>query len=142
MAGGLAEGSEVLTLSGIRPVEALQPGDRVVTRGGARVLRGIESRSVARARLVRVCASALGHDRPEADILLAADQQILVRDWRAKAMTGQDRALIVAGKLVDGEYIRAEARAEVRLYTLRFDGPAVIYAQGLELACAEIVTPG
>ncbi len=134
--GGLAEGAEVLTLSGLKPVETLAPGDRVVTRGGARVLRGLSCRTV-QGGSVRVSAQALGHDRPEADIVLSAGQQVLLRDWRARAMTGQDRALLPVGRLVDGEYIRAEAPGPQRLYTLHFDAPAVIYAQGLELACPQ-----
>jgi Hint domain len=139
--GGFTEGSEVLTLSGIKSVEALSPGDRVVTRGGTRVLRSVTHRRVENPELVRVSASALGHDRPEADIVIAADQPILLRDWRARALAGEDRALVAAGRLADGEYIRHEACSEARLYTLHFDGPAVIYAQGLELACATVAVP-
>lgn len=136
--GGLAEGSEVLTLSGIRRVEDLRAGDRIVTRGGARVLRGVTAREAEGTGLVRVCAAALGHARPEADIVLAADQPILVRDWRAPALAGQERALIAAGRLIDGQYIRAEPARPLRLWSLQFDGPAVIYAQGLELACVTV----
>ncbi|QYK40252.1 MAG: Hint domain-containing protein [Paracoccaceae bacterium] len=132
---GLTEGSTVQTLRGPQPVENLRPGDRIVTRAGALRLTEVEERIVARARLMRVSASALGPDRPEADIVLAADQPILLRDWRAPALAGTDRAMIPATRLADGEYIRAEARRDVRLFLLRFDVPAVIYAQGLELAC-------
>lgn len=133
-AGGLVEGSIVMTLAGPRRVEALRPGDRVVTRSGALRLAELRVRTLARARLVRVSASALAPDQPEDDILLAADQPILVRDWRARAMAGRDRAAIPAGRLADGEYIRAEARRNVRLFVPVFAQPAVIYAQGLELA--------
>jgi hypothetical protein len=140
--GGLAEGSEVLTLAGIRRIEDLREGDRIVTRGGARALRGMSVCDAGGVRLVRVSAAALGHDRPEADIVLAADQPILVRDWRAKALAGQDRALIAAGRLVDGAYIRVEPCRPLRLWTLHFDGPAVIYAQGLELACVTLAAAG
>ncbi len=137
--GGFAQGSEILTMSGIKSVEALAPGERIVTRGGARVLRSVSHRTVPDAALIRVAASALGHDRPEADMIVAADQPILLRDWRARALAGEDRALVAAGRLADGEYIRHEPRRDVELYTLHFDGPAVIYAQGLELACATVV---
>jgi hypothetical protein len=139
--GGFAQGSEILTMAGIRSVEALCPGDRVVTRGGTRVLRSVTQRRVANPDLVRVSASALGQHRPEADIVLAADQPILLRDWRARALAGEDRALVAAGRLTDGEYIRAEPCAAAELFMLHFDGPAVIYAQGLELACATVAVP-
>ena len=35
---GLERGTEVLTLRGVQPVEALKRGDRIVTRSGARRL--------------------------------------------------------------------------------------------------------
>jgi predicted enzyme related to lactoylglutathione lyase len=38
---GLPRATEVLTLAGVRHVEALRPGDRVITRGGAQILRGL-----------------------------------------------------------------------------------------------------
>ena len=40
--GGLPLGTIVLTLDGALPVEFLTPGDRIVTRAGMRVLRGID----------------------------------------------------------------------------------------------------
>ena len=138
---GLVEGSTVMTLAGAKAVEALRAGDRILTRAGALVLRGIEVRCERHARLVRISASALGNERPDEDITVAADQPILVRDWRAQALTGTDRAMIPAARLADGEYIRAEARRDVRLYRLSFDMAAVIYAQGLEFGCETVAVP-
>ena len=40
-ATGLKRGTEVMTLTGIRPVESLHEGDRIVTRTGACPLRGV-----------------------------------------------------------------------------------------------------
>ncbi|MFN3972973.1 MAG: Hint domain-containing protein [Gemmobacter sp.] len=138
---GLVEGTLVLTLRGTLPVEALKPGDRIITRAGALRLAYVDMRLEARARLVRVSAAALGAERPDADITVAADQPILVRDWRARALADADRAMIPAGRLVDGEYIRTHAMRDARLYVLHFDVAAVIYAQGLELACEPAMAP-
>lgn len=132
---GLLEGTPVLTLTGTVPVEALSAGDRVVTRTGALRLRSVTAQTVARARMVRIADSALGKDRPEADIVIAEGQPILVRDWRARALADADRAMIPAVRLIDGAYIRAEARRDAVFYALTFDVPAVVYACGLELAC-------
>jgi hypothetical protein len=44
--------------------------------------------------------------------------------------------LVAARRLVDGHWIRAEAKTDVRLFTLEFDAPEVVYAGGLELGCA------
>jgi hypothetical protein len=134
---GLAAGTIVLTLAGALPVEHLTAGDRIITRAGARSLRAIRSEAVASARMVRVSASALGIDQPEDDLLLAADQPVLIRDWRAKAMKGVSQAMMPASTLVDGEYIRAEAVSGQRIFTLEFDVPVVIYAGGLELATVD-----
>lgn len=55
--GALDQGTEVLTLDGSLPVEYLSPGDRIITRNGMRVLRGIDTPAPHRFRL--------SFDRPE-----------------------------------------------------------------------------
>ena len=132
---GLAMGTAVLSLDGMMPVEYLHPGDRIITRSGARKLVAIEVSVVQNARVVRIAHGVLGVDRPAEDMIVTPDQPILIRDWRAKAMTGAEVALIAAIHLVDGEYIRAEVVPDLRLYTLRFEEDVVIYAGDLELAC-------
>ncbi len=131
-------GTPVLTLEGELPVEFLQPGDRILTRAGARSLRQVEVSVVQNARVIQIGHATLGVDRPAEDITVSAAQHILIRDWRAKAMFGTATALIPAARLADGEYIRAETLVEARLFTLSFDEDAVIYAGGLELACAAL----
>ena len=138
---GLVDGSTVMTLRGARAVQDLRPGDRIITRAGALVLRDIDVRTEPQARLVRISASALGNERPDEDIVVAADQPILVRDWRAAALAGTAAAMIPALRLADGEYIRAEARRDTRIFRLIFDQSAVIYAQGLEFGCEAVVVP-
>ena len=133
---GLASGTTVRTLDGILPVEYLTPGDRIITRDGAQRLASIEVTLVQNARVIRITEGTLGIDQPTGDMIVSPDQPILIRDWRAKAMFGTATAMAPAASLVDGDYIRAEVLAEVRLYTLRFAGNAIIYAGGLELACA------
>lgn len=133
---GLAIGTPVLSLDGMMPVEYLHPGDRVVTRSGARKLVAIEMTLMQNARVVRIAQGVLGKNRPAADMIVTPDQPILIRDWRAKALTGAEVALIAAAYLVDGEYIRTEVLPELRLYTLRFEEDVVIYAGDLELFCS------
>lgn len=133
---GIVEGTGVLTLRGELPVETLRPGDRVVTRAGALRLAAADRRVDRLARLVRVSAAALAEDCRDEDVWIAAGQPVLVRDWRARALAGAERAMIPAIRLCDGEYIRAEMRRDAAIWTLRFDIPAVVYAGGLELGCA------
>lgn len=135
---GIIAGTQVLTLDGELPVQFLAPGDRVITRSGARKVQSIDVSVVRDAEMIRISASSLGHERPEADIFVAPGQQILVRDWRAKALYGKDVAMVEARRLADGDYIRKEVVAEARLFTLRFEHEEVVYAGGLELSCSPV----
>ncbi|MBL9053026.1 MAG: Hint domain-containing protein [Tabrizicola sp.] len=132
---GLLSGTLVRSMDGLLPVEFLAPGDRIICRQGARRLARVSANLHDRISLVRICASTMGHDRPEQDVLVAPDQQILIRDWRARALYGADTAAIPASRLVDGEFIVTEIRTNICLFTLHFAEDEIVYAEGLELAC-------
>jgi hypothetical protein len=134
---GMSAGTRVRTLDGVLPVEFLQPGDRIVTRSGARRLVAVSVRQSRALDVVRVKASTLGFDRPEADLLLGPGQPVIVRDWRARVLYGADVAAVPCARLADGEFIQRETQ-EVRLFTLRFAEDEVIWAEGLELACPAV----
>lgn len=138
---GVAQGTLVMTMEGALPVEYLAPGDRLITRSGARRLRQIEVTRMQNARLILIGAETLGDGQPEAPMVVPATQPIFVRDWRAKALTGTPAALIPAARLADGAYIRAVVLEEVRLFTLAFDTAEVISAGGIEIACAPLHVP-
>lgn len=137
---GVSSGTIVATLEGYLPVEFLSVGDRIVTRNGMRVLRQISVQRYS-GPAVRITASALGHDRPEQDLTVPAGMPILIRDWRAGAIFGQDQAMVPAERLVDGEYIAAGSVTGMRLYELMFDEPEVVYAEGVELCCSAVPAP-
>jgi hypothetical protein len=132
----LPSGSAVLTLDGALPVDYLAVGDRVITRdGGMAVLRSVR-RHHARLAAVTIRGGAFGHMRPDQEIVLPATQEILLRDWRAKALFGASRALVPASRLVDGTFVRALGPVEMTWHALSFDQPHILYADGLELASA------
>lgn len=132
----LVVGTTVLTLDGALPVEFLNAGDRVITRNaGAAVLKSTHHYR-ARVHLVAIKAGTLGNSRSDSDALLPAGQEVLVRDWRASALFGAPRALVAAERLADGQFIRAIGTREVNLVALTFDGPHILYGDGLELASA------
>ena len=83
-------------------------------------------------------ASTLGHDRPEADLLLGPGQPVVVRDWRARVLYGAEVAAVPSARLADGEFVLRETHA-LRLYTLRFAEDEVIWAEGVELACPAVI---
>lgn len=133
-ARGIASGTVVATMDGYLPVDFLEPGERVVTRSGMRVLRAVIVHRYSGAA-VRIAAFALGHDRPDQDLTLPADTPILLRDWRAGAVYGEDQAMVPVSRLVDGEFVAETEVRSLRLYELLFDAPEVIYAEGVELCC-------
>jgi hypothetical protein len=135
---GMAAGTSVMTLDGAIPVEFLNVGDRVLTRDGARTLRGIAVR-VVNGDAVRVGPGTLGHDKPTEDVVLAVGQPMLVRDWRAKALYGAAQALVPVERMADGQMIRRVSVRGLRMFTLTFDSVVVVYAGGLELACSATV---
>lgn len=134
---GLAPGALVATADGELPVEYLQPGDRIVTRAGMRILRDVRiSRYSGPA--IRVSAHALGPEHPGCDMILPEAAQVLVRDWRARAMFGQAQAMVAVAWLVDDEFIRNTEVEDLQVFDLSFDTPQVIYANGMEFGCGEI----
>ena len=130
---GLVRGSQIITMDGLRCVEDLKAGDRLVTRGqGSTPIGSIRQISLV-CRAVYVIAGSLGHGRPDRDGLLPFDQTVLVRDWRAQALVGSQIALIPARDLVDGEFVRDIGQMPMTLYQIHCDGPKVIYVDGMEL---------
>lgn len=151
--GGFVAGTPVLTLDGELPVQFLAPGDRVVTRTGARVIEAVEVRLASAAPMVRILPSALGRDLPEEQLFVAPGQRLNLPDWAPRAerpapLCGPQPELapgfapgrgdVAAGRLADGDAIRRETVAEVRLYALRFARDEVIYAAGVELCCPAV----
>jgi len=134
---GLLQGTALLTLEGEMPVEFVNIGDKLITRdsGIARVEH--IQRSTRLVHTIALAAGSLGHTRPERDACLAGDQMCLIRDWRAQAMFGADRALVAARTLVDGEFIRDLGMQEQTLFQIFCDGPHILYADGLELSTAD-----
>ncbi|WP_444465061.1 Hint domain-containing protein [Rhodobacter capsulatus] len=131
---GLAPGTRVATMDGLLPVEFLTLGDRIVTRSGMRVLRGLSSLPLV-SRLVGIAPGALGHDRPGQAMVLGSGTPVLLRDWRAEAMFGTSQALVAVARLIDGQFVTRLAGRKIRIFALHFEAPEVIYADGVEIGC-------
>lgn len=140
---GLGAGMKVLTLDGAIPVEFLSPGDRVITRSGARILRGVSVRTVENGLIARIDPEAIATGETGAargKLTLGADQAVLLRDWRAVAMFGSREAVAQLRRLADGRHIALRPGAGTRLYALAFDRDEVIYVEGLEVAVSAETT--
>ncbi|MFB9149567.1 Hint domain-containing protein [Roseovarius ramblicola] len=134
LATGLCAVGLLLTAAGERPVGALRPGDRVITRDAGMVTLRALTRRRLHTPLVRIRAGSLGHRRPGRDALLPACQPILLRDWRAHALFGRAQILVAAARLVDGEFVTHEGTGALDLCQLDFGAPHILYLDGLEVA--------
>jgi Hint domain len=134
-AAGLAAGTVVMTADGALLVDFLEPGDQIITRSGMRVLREIHCNRYS-GPAIRIREGALCHGRPDQALVLPAHAPVLVRDWRATALCGRKSAVMEVDRLVDGEFIVPTEAISMRLFDLRFDHPEIVYAEGLEIACA------
>ncbi|MEP2028692.1 MAG: Hint domain-containing protein [Paracoccaceae bacterium] len=133
VARGLAPDAIIRTTDGELPIQYLSAGDRVITRDtGTSIVKSIRSAKVT-CRAIALAAGSLGHTRPDRDVILPADQQILIRDWRAQALFGGKQAMVPISRLIDGEYVSDMGEIEMILFQIEFDAPHVIYADGLEV---------
>lgn len=131
---GLSAGTVVMTLKGEVAVENLQLGDRIITRdSGTATLTGLSSK-LTKTKLVTIKANTLGNARPDRDMRIAPDTQILIRDWRAEALFGSAQAKVSALRLLDGEFVSQDTEeTEVALFSLEFASEHVVYADGIEV---------
>ncbi|MEO0389357.1 MAG: Hint domain-containing protein [Pseudomonadota bacterium] len=131
---GIIAGTIVLTADGEIPVQYLNKGDRIITRNAGMVALHAAKLTRQSVPAVRVAAGALGQKAPDTHVILPASQPVLVRDWRAKSIAGQNQAVLPAGCLIDGDQITDLGTRPMVLIQLGFDAPHVIYADGMELS--------
>ena len=125
-------GTLIATADGLRPVEALKPGDAVLTAaGGSRPLRWLGRRRIdprpldteGRRRVlpIRIAAGAFGEGLPARDLYVSPQHAIAF-----------DGALIPAERLVNGLSVsRVETDEPVEYFHLLLDAHDVILAEGL-----------
>lgn len=139
---GLVPGTPVMTDAGEVPVEFLLAGDRVMTRKGLVELRGTSTVIARQVDVVVIEPGApVSGAIPGKALVVPADQQVLVRDWRATILHGAAEMLTPAASLVDDLLVRRETRALQRLVRLHFDAPQVIRAGGIDVASARTRAP-
>lgn len=126
-------GTHVDTPTGPRPVESLQPGDRVSTRDhGVQPLRWVGRRTISgRGRFapILIRRGALGNAR---DIRLSPHHRVLIGGWRAELYAGTDEVLVAAHLLIDGQTIRRDPCNSVTYVHLLFDRHQIVTSDGLE----------
>ena len=124
-----ASGTMILTPEGERPVEALRPGDAVVTASGETVAvawvghRHLDLRrhpQPERAQPVRVAAHAFGPGLPHRDLVVSPGHALFVDD-----------VLIPAGVLVNGTSVAQLDRSEVVYHHVELPVHDVLVADGM-----------
>lgn len=130
-------GTMIETADGLRPVESLAEGDMVLTRDhGLQPLRWIGHSHMTEETLVqapelrpvRIAAGALGdHD----ELLVSPKHRMLLDDWRAAMLFGEDEVLATAESLInDSTVTRASDVQSVTYVHLLFDKHQIVKANG------------
>ncbi len=135
-----ASGTMIETPGGPRAIESLSQGDLVITgTAGCQPVRWIGATTVAAqgdlAPIV-IRAGTLGND---ADLVVSPQHAILLTDWRAELLYGQDQVLVRAVDLlnVDGVYRRVGGL--VTYHHILLDAHHVVQAHGV---WSETLYPG
>ncbi|MDP2738410.1 MAG: Hint domain-containing protein [Pseudorhodobacter sp.] len=124
----------LITLAGgaQKPIEALRPGDRVLTRdSGPQPLRFVGKatlRALGSFAPVVISAGTLGN---EGDLVVSPHHRIFLYQ-RGENRLGETAELLVQAKhLVDGESVWRREGGHVDYYSLVFDRHEIIYAEGI-----------
>lgn len=134
-------GTMIDTPAGPRPVEALAPGDLVLTVGeGPRpilwagtVRIGTVALRDAPFRPIRIAAGALGEGRPRADLVVSPQHRILLRSAVALEMFGTPEILVAAKQLLGVPGVSVEpGQAEVRYAHILLEDHGIVLANGAE----------
>lgn len=136
LARGLVAGTRIATANEWRPVEALAPGDLILTFDrGVQPLRGIfrglhcdpEAGCPARLRPLRVPAGALGNAE---EMTLLSEQHVLVESDAADILFGDPFSLICAADLEGFRGIERSPHADaLEVMQLQFETDEVVFAE-------------
>ncbi|WP_323715557.1 Hint domain-containing protein [Paracoccus aminovorans] len=137
-----ARGTLIETEHGAMPVEALEPGVKVLTRDhGLQALRWAGSRVLGSKALdvspnlrpIRISAGALGQGLPLRDLIVSPQHRILVRSKIAQKMFGCAEVLVAAKQLLQIEGIDiAQDLDTVEYFHLLFDRHEIVLSEGAE----------
>lgn len=115
-----------------RPIEALMPGDRVLTRDhGPQELRWVGQvtlRAVGAYAPVIIAAGVMGND---ADLIVSQHHRMFLYQRRRAAGVPKSEILVQAKHLIDGDRVFLREGGFVDYFSLVFDSHEIIYAEGI-----------
>lgn len=141
-------GTLIDTATGLRAVESLAVGDRVLTRdNGYQVIRWVGCKTLTAAELrgnpalhpVLIREGALGPGSPDRDMQVSRQHRMLVQDSRCELLFGEAEVFVRAQNLLDLPDVLARVVPSVTYLHLMFDRHEVIRADG---AWSESFQPG
>jgi hypothetical protein len=125
-------GTRILTPTGEVAVEALQPGDLVMTQDeGPQPLRWIGRREVTAVGDHAPICIAEGTFGPHGTLLLSPQHRVLICDSLAELLFGEAEVLVAAKDLVNDRSVRVQSGGMVDYVHLLFDRHQVVFAEGL-----------
>ncbi|MEI4470062.1 Hint domain-containing protein [Frigidibacter sp. MR17.24] len=133
-------GTLVTTVRGTMPIEALRPGDRVVTRdNGPQPVVWIGENFIAPDRLattpglapIRIGAGSLGGGLPETDVVVSPRHRMLCGGDRALDLFGDTEVLVAARDLAGLPGVATDTVAAVTYLHLLFEQHQVVMADGV-----------
>lgn len=137
-----APATRIATPDGPRPIEALRPGDRILTRDngpqpvlwtGYRRMSGARLYAMPHLRPIRFRSGALGQGRPEGDLLVSPQHRMMVKGPAARALFNTSEVLVAAQDLIDNRAVLVDtALREITYIHLLLERHEVIWANGLE----------
>lgn len=135
-------GTRIKTPDGNKRVEELEVGDLVMTKdGGAQPLKWKGSRKIGRAELqlspllrpIRITKGALPNGKPNRDLLLSPNHQVLLKDWQAQLLFGESEVLVPAKALVDNQTVFVDETAQsVEYFHLMLEDHHILISEGAE----------
>ncbi|WP_333830694.1 Hint domain-containing protein [Pararhodobacter sp.] len=144
--GAFARGTCIALQDGRQlPVEALMPGQQVITRDhGAQLLRwkgAVRLRATGSFAPVTIRAGVMGNPAP---LVVSPYHRLFLYRREARPLAGMAELLVQARHLVDGRRIIQEEGGFIEYFSLVFDRHEIIYAEGVPceslLVCPETVT--
>ncbi|PJJ87067.1 Hint domain-containing protein [Brevirhabdus pacifica] len=141
-------GTRIATLRGMRPVETLREGDRIIThsRGSQRLqlIRKLPAPDLpanatptdeAHAPVI-IEAGAFGKLRPMEALVVSPQQPLFVRMSRGSGNRNRYNDTVPARYLVNDRTVTPDPESQGRsFYAIGFERPEVIQAENLPLAC-------
>ncbi|WP_163850993.1 Hint domain-containing protein [Pseudooceanicola aestuarii] len=126
-------GTRITMASGAqKPIEALNPGDRVLTRDdGAQEIRWIGQSTVRAVGDFAPIVIKAGTLNNLGDLVVSPDHRLFVYQREDRLGTGHKEVLVRARHLLNGDTIVQQDGGFVEYYQILFDSHQIIYAEGI-----------